>query len=135
VLHASGFETQEGRSVTALFARQNAINTKSQTLTTTVKQGRFDVDFLFATSTCSVLGVPLPANCALYIDVDGNEACDPKVGWVFVWSTFGDYPAHTCWERLLTPCSPRCDRFAAFVEEGALAAAQELCPVVTSLDF
>jgi hypothetical protein len=103
--------------------------------TTSVTDGEFTLDFLFASPTCN-LGANAFAEGAFFIDVDGDAQCDPARDQLFVWNAFGG-PAGTCRELSLSPASPRCAEAPdAAVSEAMLVAAQSVCPAVGAcLDF
>jgi len=133
VVHAQSFTAYEGRMVKAAFTEGGEV----RTATTSVTNGAFDLDFLFASMTCN-LGADTAAGGALYIDVDGNSSCNPTTDFVFVWGARGG-PAGTCRPIALTPQSAKCDSLTSFFprsDEPALSAAQAVCPAVGNcLDF
>jgi hypothetical protein len=133
VVHAQGFTAYDGRAVKAAFTRGGG--GEIRTAETLVQNGVFNLDFLFATTTCN-LGGNSTAGGALYIDIDGNSTCNPAADFVFVWGATGGPPG-TCFPVTLTPQSEQCASLDfPGTADAALTAAQSVCPAVGNcLDF
>jgi hypothetical protein len=125
IVFGGGFDAYEGRTVSAAFG--------PLTRATTIRNGSFGFDFLLATTTCNLGGGPSVGG-ALFIDANGDGACDLADDLVFAWVGRGG-PSGTCDSTTFTPTGPRCT-LAYPGDTSALAAAQAVCPAVGScFDF
>jgi hypothetical protein len=123
-VRAEGFDSYEGRAVTAVFAPYGAVDLRSMQ-STCVRGGAFDLELLHKSGGCILGGGWAVGLGALFIDVDGDSRCDPARDDLFIWSTATSLG---CALTTVTPQSPRCvrDANAGTLEAGALLHA--LCP-------
>jgi hypothetical protein len=83
IVHATGFDAYEGKSVSASLATPGVLRSS----TTSIVGGAFDFNFVIP-GPCGLGGSSGYAVGAVYVDVDGDDVCDPRTDLVFVWDTW-----------------------------------------------